>query len=378
MLFRDIIGQEDVKKRLVNTVKENRVSHAQLFLGAEGSGALALAIAYAQYLSCTQRTEEDSCNDCPSCVKYNKLVHPDLHMAYPIALSKDLRISAQAATEWREAVLENPYLNLNDWFNYLNAENKQPVIGVDESAEILKRLSLTTYESEYKIMLIWMVEKMNHQAANKLLKILEEPPEKTLFLLVCEDDEQLLKTIVSRTQLVKIKKIPDHAIVQALQEKHGVSREQALNIAHLSDGNYNTAQKLLEEADPESSLMQPFRSWMLNCLNFNPAPIISWVDELAKGGREVQKTFLSYALHIARECVMVNYADPSLVRLQGEEYEFVKKFSRFIHRDNCDRFTEEISKAREHVERNANSKILFLDLSFRMNELLNTKETVRQ
>jgi DNA polymerase III subunit delta' len=378
MLFSDIIGQEEVKKRLVNTVKENRVSHAQLFLGPEGSGNLAMALAYAQYLSCTARTDSDSCNNCPSCFKHNKLVHPDLHMAYPVTLSKDVRISANVAAEWREAVLQNPYLNLNDWFSSLDAENKQPVIGVEESADILKRLSLTTYEAEYKIMLIWMVEKMNQQAANKLLKILEEPPEKTLFLLVCENDEQLLKTIVSRTQLVKMKKLNDQVLAHALQQKNSVPADHALKVAHLSDGNYNTALKLLGENDPEASLMQPFRNWMLNCLNFNPAPIISWSDEMSKAGREAQKIFLSYALHIARECMMMNYADPSLVRLQGEEYDFVKKFARFIHSGNCDRFSEEISKARNHIERNANPKILFLDLSFKMNELLNIKEAVSQ
>ncbi|MCE9538843.1 MAG: DNA polymerase III subunit delta, partial [Bacteroidetes bacterium] len=178
MLFKEIIGQQVAKDRLIRSVKEGRISHAQLFLGPQGSGNLALALAYAQYISCGNKQENDSCGQCLSCVKYNKLIHPDLHFVYPVALSKDIRVSTDVAVKWREVFLDNPYVTLFNWFELLDAENKQAVIGVEESAEILRKLSLTTYEAEYKIMIIWQAEKMNQAAANKLLKILEEPPEK--------------------------------------------------------------------------------------------------------------------------------------------------------------------------------------------------------
>ena len=229
MRFTNVIGQNPAKERLINSVHNGRVSHAQLFLGMEGSGALPLAMAYSQFLLCKNKTESDSCRKCSSCTKTEKLIHPDIHFVYPIALQKDIRMSTDVATEWREAFLENPYLNLSDWFSYISAENKQPVIGVEESAEILRKLSLTTYEGEFKVMIIWHPEKMNVQAANKLLKILEEPPDKTVFILVSENEEQLLRTIVSRTQLIKMDRISDEEIKNALIEK-GTSSTDAARI----------------------------------------------------------------------------------------------------------------------------------------------------
>ena len=216
MQFDDIIGQEKVKERLINSVKEGRISHAQLFASEPGCGGLPLAVAYAQYINCQNRSDNDSCGQCASCIKFNKLIHPDLHLVYPLALSADVKKSDDKAKEWRTAFLENPYLTLNSWFELLDAENKQAMIGVNESDDILRKLNLTTYEAEYKIMIIWRAEKMNAAAANKLLKILEEPPQKTLFLLVCENEEQLLPTITSRTQLIGIPKIADKDLIAAL------------------------------------------------------------------------------------------------------------------------------------------------------------------
>lgn len=370
MLFKEIIGQQAVKERLVRSYKEGRISHAQLFLGPQGSGSLPMALAYAQFISCTNKQEDDSCGSCSSCVKYNKLVHPDLHFVYPVALSKDVKTSTDVAVEWREAFLDNPYITLFSWFEQLAAENKQAVIGTEESAEILRKLSLTTYEAEYKIMIIWQAEKMNPSAANKLLKILEEPPDKTLFLLVCENEDQLLRTIVSRTQLVKINKISDSDLMNALVSLHGQTAEAAEKISHLADGSYAEALLLVSENENAGQNLASFQKLMRASLKFDPKAVISWIEEINAGGRERQKNFLNYALHILRESAMMNYGDDSLVKLSADEQEFVKKFSPFIHGANIERFIEELNKAHFHMERNASAKILFMDLAFKFNELL--------
>jgi DNA polymerase-3 subunit delta' len=376
MLFKDIIGQQAVKDRLIRSVKEGRISHAQLFLGPQGSGSLAMAVAYAQYICCSNKRETESCDQCSSCIKYNKLVHPDLHFVYPVALSKDVRTSSDVITEWRSAFLSNPYISLFNWFEQLNAENKQAIIGVEESGDILRKLSLTTYEAEYKIMIIWQAEKMNQAAANKLLKILEEPPDKTLFLLICENEEQLLRTIVSRTQLIKINKIKDEELADALVVNNELSPEAAQKIAHLADGNYTEALLLISENENAAQNLVSFQKLMRASLKFDPKAVMVWIDEIAAAGRERQKNFLNYALHIMRESLVLNYADASLIKLGADEQDFVKKFSPFIHVSNVERFIEELNSAHYHMERNANAKILFMDLAFKFNELLNLPKAV--
>jgi DNA polymerase-3 subunit delta' len=376
MLFKEIIGQQAVKERLVRSVKEGRISHAQLFLGPQGSGSLPMAVAYAQYISCKNKTDEDSCGQCSSCVKYNKLIHPDLHFVYPVALSKDVRVSTDVATEWRSAFLDNPYITLFNWFEQLNAENKQAVIATEESGETLRKLSLTTYEAEYKILIIWQAEKMNQAAANKLLKILEEPPDKTLFLLVCETEDQLLRTIVSRTQLIKINKLSDVDLTNALIDLHSLSPEMAQKTSFLADGNYAEALLLISENENAGQNLASFQKLMRASIKFEPKAVMAWIDEVSSAGRERQKNFLNYALHIMRESMMLKYADESLIKLGVDEQEFVNKFSPFIHGNNVESFIEELNKAHYHMERNANVKILFMDLAFKFNELLNLPKPV--
>ena len=371
MLFRSIVGQEEIKTRLIHSVNENRISHAQLFLGPEGSGSLALALAYSQYIFCKDKKGDDSCGVCPACLKCQKLVHPDLHLVFPVALSKEVRVSDHLIAEFREAFISDPYLTLQGWFSNLGAENKQPVIGVEERAAILRKLSLTTFEGGFKIMVIWLPEKMNGQSANKLLKILEEPPDKTLFLLVTENEDQLLRTIVSRTQLISIQKLPDKVLTAVLQSHHGLSAEAALKIAFLADGNYATAKRLLSENENAALYLRLFQSWMRACLKFDAVKVIDVIDEITPLKREKHKEFLNYSLGILRECLVMNYGNTALVRLQGEELDFVKKFARFIHAGNCERFIEEINKASASIERNAAPKMLFMNLSFKANELLN-------
>ncbi|MFH1321736.1 MAG: hypothetical protein ABII90_13940 [Bacteroidota bacterium] len=229
MLFKEVIGQQSTKEQLIQTVKDNRISHAQLFLGPEGSGNLPMAIAYAQYISCEKRGDEDSCGICPSCYKYNKLAHPDLHFIYPVATTKEVPkdpTSAKFSDKWRQAISENPYLNLNQWYNQIDIANKQGIINAEDCNEIIKKLSLKTYESEFKVMIIWKPERLYHAAAPKLLKILEEPPQKTLFLLVAENQDQIIKTILSRTQLVKFRKIYDQDLQREMTTKFSLSEEE--------------------------------------------------------------------------------------------------------------------------------------------------------
>lgn len=379
MLFKDIIGQSEVKKRLVHSVEENRVSHAQLFLGAEGSGSLPLALAYTQYILCKTRRGGDACGLCASCTKMSKLVHPDVHFVYPIAIKKnESEKSTDVITEWREAFLQNPYLNLSDWFSYLDAENKQPVIGVEESEEILRKLALTTYEGEFKVMIIWMPEKMNASAANKLLKILEEPPDKTLFILVSENEEALLRTIYSRTQLIKINRVSDEEIKKALVEKNNLSATDAAKIAYLADGNFNAALNLTTESPEANEHLQKFRDWMRMVFKADVVGIISWVEEIAnsKVGRENQKAFLLYGLNILRECLVGMYGDKKLMRVDGEELDFVQKLSTRLDGNLCKGLSDELNEAIIHIERNGSGKLIFTDMSLKCMRIIKQVQKV--
>jgi len=373
MLFKEIIGQHSVKQRLIQTVKDNRISHAQLFLGPEGSGNLPLAIAYAQYISCENKGERDSCGVCPSCVKYNKLAHPDLHLIYPVATTKEVDknpISAKFIDNWRLAISENPYLNLNQWYEKIGIENKQGLINVEDCNEIIKKLGLKTYEAEFKVMIIWKPERLFHAAAPKLLKILEEPPQKTLFLLVAENQDQIIKTILSRTQLVKISKISDEELHKEIVEKYGLSGEEAAKVVHLADGNYSEALRLIKNDENEHFNTLMFPRWMRICFKRDVLEIMDWVEDISKIGRERQKNFIAYGLRIVRESLMLNYGDVGLVRLNGEELSFTNKFAPFINSSNAFQISDELNKAHLHIERNANPKILFLDLSLRFYEML--------
>ncbi|MDQ3191562.1 MAG: DNA polymerase III subunit delta [Bacteroidota bacterium] len=377
MLFKEITGQQELKKRLIQSVKGNRISHAQLFLGPEGCGKLALAIAYMQYVNCNNRTEEDSCGICPSCIKYNKLIHPDLHFVFPVNTSKENTGIVKSDTylsKWRSSLIEDPYLSLNGWYETMGIENKQGVINVNDSAEIVKKLSLKSYEADYKVMIIWMAEKMNIAAANKLLKILEEPPDKTIFILIAEQHELLPPTITSRTQLIKVKKIKDSDLIERLLQKHELTQEKAAQVAFLADGNSVMAKKLMQENGNEDFFTSFFIQWMRISFGVNVPEAMEWVNSIATVGREKQKDFISYSLQMTRECMLSNYAPGNnLNKANGSEAAFLQKFSPFIHGGNCLQITEELTKAAMHIERNANPRILFLDLSLRMMKLLKLK-----
>jgi DNA polymerase-3 subunit delta' len=385
MLFKDIIGQAEIKKRLIQSVKENRVSHAQLFLGMPGSGDLALALAYAQFISCENRQEDDSCNTCLSCIKYNKLVHPDLHFVFPTNTTKKEGEGKKESSkskrlefieEWRHSLLNNPYLELHNWFEDIEIENKQAIINVEESTEIIKIVSLKSYESEYKVVIIWMAERMNAAAANKILKVLEEPPPKTLFLMVARNQEQMLPTIISRTQLLKIPRLHDHEIILALKERLSADEEDATVITPLAEGNWNEASRIMLNEEAAREQTEEYLQWMRNCFAFEKkiGELLNMGDDFADKKREKQKMFLQFGLHITRECLMLNLGGNSLVRLNENDKTSFGKFSQFIHPSNCSFIADVISEASYHVERNANPRILFLDLSCKIGNLLRMKQ----
>lgn len=380
MLFSEIIGQEDLKKRLIASVNDGRISHAQLFLGEEGTGNLPLALAYAQYIMCEDKQEFDSCGGCSACIKNKKLTHPDLHFVFPTANTEKAKtkpVSDIFLAEWREIVIENKaYFSINQWQEKIQTENKALLIPAEESNEIIKKLSLKTYESEYKVMIIWYPEKFNNSSANKLLKILEEPEPKTLFILVAHDSGQLMPTILSRTQLFKVNKITADDLAKKIENQFQLSIDQATNISLLADGNYLSAKKLVESVDNEGFFYTLFTNWMRAAFKADVILLIGFSDDMQKIGREKQKQFISYCLHIFRESLIHNFGSKELNKTTSTESQFLIKFAPFIHGANCLEIIELFNDAYYHIERNANPKILFLDVSFKLTKLLRVKVPV--
>jgi len=377
MLFKHIIGQQEIKGRLIQTVRENRVSHAQLFFGGEGRGKLALAIAYAQFINCRDKerfTKGDSCGICPSCIKYNKLIHPDLHFIIPVSTNatvKEKPLSRQFIKEWREILLENDYfVTLNGWYEKIGIERKQAGINVYDCSEIIRTLSYTSYESEYKIMIIWMVEKLNYQAAPKLLKILEEPPDKTLFILIAEQHEQIISTIISRTQLIKIPKIEDVDLIRACVDRLDVSREIAASVAGIANGNFTEAVFLIRQGETRKNYFDRFVGWMRLCYAPDVPKIMSFCEEIARDGRESNKSFLQFGMSVLRNCLVMNYTDKGIVKIKDDEIDFFNKFSPFVNQANAKRFSDEFNTAIYHIERNVNPGMVFLDLSLTIAKLI--------
>ena len=373
MFFSETIGQVGLKKRFIQSVKDGRISHAQLFFGPEGAGALSLAVAYAQYISCTGEKHEDSCGKCLSCLKYQKLVHPDLHFLFPVnttATKKDDPGCDEFLPEWRNFVLQQPYAGLNDWYSFIELENKQGLIKEKESDTISKKLSFKPYESDYKIAIIWMAEKMHDVASNKLLKLLEEPPERTVFLLITENPEGLLTTIRSRCFPVKVPLIADEDMINALQTRNKIEAEKSAHIARLAMGNYARALELISENEEEGSLLTTFREFMLAGYSNDIASGIKAVDTLNTLTREKQKTFLEYSLRLIRENAILHFNDAGLNFMNKTEEEFSVKFSKFVDGKNVVHLADEFNKAAYDIERNGNSRIILLDLMLKAGRLL--------
>ncbi|MEO1030794.1 MAG: DNA polymerase III subunit delta' [Bacteroidota bacterium] len=382
MLFSEILGQKHIKNHLTKSVDSGRIAHAQLFVGPEGSGTLPMALAYAQYLLCGNSNGEntggnDACN-----IKFKNLSHPDLHFAFPVTTSDKVKskpVSSFYLEEWRQLIEQQPYGNLFDWYKLLGVDNKQGQIGVDEALEIVKSLSLKSYEGGYKVMLIWMAEKMNTAAANKLLKLIEEPPEKTIFILIAEDEEQIISTIRSRCQVLHFPPLAEEAISEALVKNYHIEKAVATKIAHQANGNYNKACDLIYQDSEDILFEKWFVLWVRSAFKAKGNKkaihdLISWSEEIAKTGRETQKKFLGFCLNYFRQALLFNYSTEDLVYLEPKSESFkLEKFAPFVHDSNIIDISDELQDAIYHIERNGNSKIILTDLSIKLTRLLHKK-----
>ena len=376
MQFRDIIGQEEVKQQLRQAVRDGRIPHAQLFTGISGVGKLPLALAYAQYIACPNRTDEDSCGTCPTCLQYQKLQHPDLHFAFPIVKGDAGDVCDDFMDKFRSMILSQSYFDIDDWYRYLGVETKQGMIYEKESGEILRKLSLKSFGDGYKVMIIWLPEKMHVACANKLLKLLEEPPMKTVFLLVSEQPELLLTTIVSRTQEVRVPRLTEAEIAEVLLRDHSdVSPSLAADIAHMSSGSYLTALKVVDENEGNSQNFNDFVALMRNAWLVGQKKDYSALLQLRKWsldmadsnlGREKQKAFLQYAQRQLRENYIYNFHCADMNYQTEAERNFSSKFAPFIHENNVERMMDELSKAEQQIAQNGNAKIIFFDLCLQM------------
>jgi DNA polymerase-3 subunit delta' len=371
MFFKDVIGQEEAKQRLIREAKEGKIAHARLFCGPEGIGKLPLAIAYARYLSCNNPGEKDACGICPSCVKFNKLAHPDLHFVFPVIKKKSKdTVSDDFITEWRELLSQTPYFNLNIWLEEMGAENQQAQIYVKESDEIIRKLSLKSSQGGYKIMIIWLPEKMNVECSNKLLKLLEEPPSQTIFLLVSEEPDMLLTTIQSRTQRFALYGIEEKYITERLQSQYGLQERDAISIGHRSEGNFLKALESIHLNEENKLFFDLFVSLMRLSYQRKIREMKQWSETLAAMGRERQKHFLSYCQRLVRENFMFNFQDPSLIFMNEEEQNFSKRFAPYINEKNVMGIMDELSEAQRHIEQNVNARMVFFDFSLKMIVLL--------
>ena len=376
MRFSDIIGQETEKRQLRQAVSEGRIPHAQLFVGPAGVGKLALALAYAQYISCPNRDEHDSCGTCPTCLQFNKLQHPDLHFVFPIIKGDEGDVCDAFADKWRGLLTEQRYFDIDDWYRVLGAETKQGMIYEKESAEIMRKLSLKSFSGGYKIMIIWQPEKMNVTCANKILKLLEEPPTKTLFLLVSEHPEQLLSTILSRVQEVRVPRLGEADIAAGLQTVYSwLSDQEAKTVAHMANGSYLAALKIMSESEDSKSYFDDFVALMRNAWLVGQKKDYSallklrqWSNDMAdsKVGREKQKAFLQYAQRQIRENYIYNFHFVDMNYQTEAESQFSSKFAPFIHDSNVEKMMNELGKAEQQIAQNGNAKIIFFDLCLQM------------
>ena len=381
MLFKDILGLSHIKNHLATSANAGRIPHAQLFVGPEGSGTLPMALAYAQYVICANINAENTGENQVCNLKFNTLSHPDMHFAFPVSNSDKVKshaVSNHYMEEWRQFVKEQPYGNLFDWYRLIGIEKKQGQIGVDEAHDVVKKLALKSYEGGYKVMLIWMAEKMNIAAANKLLKLIEEPPNKTVFILITEDEEQIIQTIRSRCQILHFPPLAEDAMAEALVKK-GLLREEAMRLAHEANGNFNKALDLMNNDSEDLVFEKWFVQWVRSAFKAkgNKAAIhelILWSEEVAKTGRETQKKFLHYCLAVMRQAMLINFnaKDLAFMRIHVDGFQ-LEKFAPFVHENNIQNIVAELEDAMYHIERNGNSKIILTDLSIKLTRLLHKK-----
>ena len=382
MLFSQILGQDYIKNHLTKSASSGRTPHAQLFVGPEGCGTLAMAIAYAQYLLC-QNVDGENTNGNESCnLKFNSISHPDLHFIFPTVTTEDVKTKPKSIdfmADWRQFVVENPYGGLFDWYKILGVQNKQGEIRVDDAQEILKLLSLKSYEGGHKIVIVWMAEKMNATASNKLLKLLEEPPEKTVFILIAENEEDIIQTILSRCQVLHFSGLSEKVIADGLILKENIEASLADKIAHQSQGNYNKALLLLDEESEELPFEEWFVSWVRAAFRAKGnaeaiQDLILWSEQIAGLGRETQKKFLNFCIDMFRQALMLNYETKKLVYMETKVPKFqLENFAPFVNGNNINDIFKELSEAMYHIERNGNAKIILTDLSIKLTRLIHKK-----
>lgn len=370
MFFKDIIGQEDVKEQLISSVKKGIIPHARLFCGPEGVGKLSLAISYAQYLNCLDPQDNDSCGKCSSCLKYKKLAHPDLHFVFPVIKKDKKEVCDDYIGEWRSFVAEHLYFNLSQWLAYVGAENAQGMIYAKESEEIIRKLSLKIYEAKYKTMIIWLPEKMHEACANKLLKIIEEPYDKTVFILVSNTPDQIITTIQSRCQRVNIHNINERDIVEALKSDYNITSEDAASVGHIANGSYLKAIETISLDEEHKFFFNLFVQMMRASYARSIKDIKTIANEIATVGRERQKNFLVYCQRMIREYFVSNLRHAEMIYLNQDEGRFGTRFAPFINEKNIIDFTAELALAERHIEQNVNAKMVFFDLCLKITMLL--------
>lgn len=375
MQFNKIIGHAALKARLIGNIRDGRVAHAQFYLGPRGSGVLPLALAYATYLLCENPGEGDSCGVCASCVMVDKLAHPDLNLVFPIFFTEKVKTCEPYLANWRAAVKAMPYMDAEAWRALLSGENKQLRMGVDIAAEVARKLSLKPFRGGWKVMLVWLPEMMDPAMANKLLKGLEEPDPRTVFLLAGESQDRILPTILSRTQLVKVPAPDPGEVAAALRVRFPeLTGELAHAIAARSEGDLLEAFAMAEGNEDELFIF--FRDWLRACFAHKVEEYVNAGEYFSKMGREEQKSLMSYALHLVRQCMLQWQDLPQLVTAIGDEMDFVRKFSALLNLGNAEGIRRELENAHAHLERNANPKLLFMDLSYRISGLLHNKGAV--
>ena len=368
MLIQDIVGQKESLSFLLSLAGKDRLPHALLLLGPEGSGKLAIALLLAQYMLCETPSEEGPCFQCNSCHKSQKYIHPDLHFVFPVVGTN--ATSDQFLQQWRTALEDNPYMNVNQWLQLIGAENKQGNINKEECNRILQKLSLKTFESTKKIMIIWLPEYLAKEG-NRLLKIIEEPPEGTHFILVAENQELILNTILSRCQLVRINPLSDEDIQLGIRARFPKQADQAASVARLANGNFNEALSLMSSKINDHSVR--FLEWMRKCYKGNAVELVKWTESFAGLGRENQKHFLRYALHFLREYLVLKMTGTAQVRMDEKELKTAQNLTKVLGFEQVSSIVALLDDAIYAVERNANPKILFLDCSVKLHKILQNK-----
>jgi DNA polymerase-3 subunit delta' len=379
MLFKEIIGQKEIKDKLLRLVRDDRTPHALMLFGPEGTGKLALALAMAQYVACTNRQQEDACGTCPSCIKFGKLVHPDLHFVIPVMKTGNMQsapISDDYAETWRAAFLADHYLTEGQWYEALGAENKQGMINVRESETIMRKLSFKPYESDYRMVVIWLPEKMNQPAANKLLKLIEEPPEKTLILMATEQTDRILPTILSRTQLIHVPPVSATDLRDGIMKLEVQDPQLVDDVVKRAHGNVSIAFRMLRQDEAEQQNFELFTELMRLCYSRDIIRVNDWVERVAVMGRERQKQLADYSLRMLRENFILGFKQEGLTYLSAKESEFSEKFSPFIHEGNVYALADAFTEAGNHIEANGNPRIILMDLSIRIIRLLMLKARV--